>query len=220
MSVKCGVCDTNIAKYKCPTCQLQQYVPAVLLLELDRLTIRSCSIECYKSHQTTHTDIPYPAASQSIPNDLPSRPPETVAFTRVSSSHFNSSGPLFGAYSLSCLELSADLQELHTRYPRLQDQLKEIYEAATKPLDDQLNDQSFSSKRGDRGQGRGRNKRRGRDYRTTATWSRHKGIKSGIHRLRILRHLKGEEGDGLREFSNLITGPSEAKKSTTIAPEV
>lgn len=220
MPVKCRVCDTHIAKYKCPLCQLQKYVPVIIFLKLDRLKPQSCSVECYKSHQTTHTDVSSLVAIQPIPNGLPPKPPAAVTYANTSNSHVNGGGPPFGTNMPSSLESSAVLQLLYTRYPQLQYQLKEIYEAATEPLDDQLNEQTFSSERHDRRRGRGRNRGPDRDGRTMTVWSRQKGIKSGIHRLRILRHLKGEYGEGLREFSKLVTSHWEAKELTTTAPEV
>ena len=183
----------------------------MILLELDRLRPHSCSIECYKSHQTTHADTPSLTATLSIPNGLPPKPPAAVAFTGSSNAYVKGGGSSFATYPLSSLESSTDLQILYTQYPRLQNQLKEIYEAATKPLDDPPNDQVSSSERGDRGWGRRRNRGRGFDGRIPAPWSRQKSIKAGIHRLRTLRHLKGQDGDGLRIFSKLITSPSEAK---------
>ena len=135
----------------------------------------------------------------------------------ASSSDADGSGLSSRTGSPSPFESSADLQILYTRYPLLRDQLKDIYEAATEPLKDQQNDQLFSRESSHRGRGQGRI--RARDGRATATWSRHNGIQSGIQRLRMLRHSKGEDGDGLREFSKLVTGsPLEARKSTIVAP--
>ncbi len=178
---------------------------------------QSCSTECYKIHQATHTDASSLAATQLISYCLPPKPPTTAVLTSASNSHVCGGGFPFRTYSLSSLESSSDLQILHTRYPQLRCQLKEIYEAATEPLDNQLNDPSFSSRRCDRKRGQGRSRGRGRDVRTAATWSRNKGIKSGIHRLRMLRHLKGEDGDGLRAFSKVVT--LKTKRSTTRLPE-
>lgn len=183
----------------------------MILLEVDVLKPHSCSTECYKSHQTTHADIPSLTVTPFIPDGLPPKPPAAIAFTGAANSYVKGGGSSFATHLLSSLESSADLQILYTRYPRLQGQLKEIYEAATEPPEDQLNDQTFSSDRGVRGQGRGKNRGRGPEGRTAAPWSRHKGIEAGIHRLRTLRHLKGENGDGLREFSRLVTSPVEAK---------
>lgn len=58
-----------------------------------------------------------------------------------------------------------------------------------------------------------------REDRAAAKWAPHNGIKSGIHRLRILRNFKGVNGDGLKEFSKLVTDPSKARRSTINAPQ-
>lgn len=187
---------------------------------IDWLRPQSCSIECYKSHQANHIDEPCLAVGQSVPYGLPPRPPPGVASTHASNYRLNGSRPSVEIYSPSSPESFTCLQTLYTRYPPLRDQLKEIYEATTEPLDDQPNDLVFGIERSDRGRGRGRKSGPGRCGRTAATWSRHKGIKSGIHRLRMLRHLNGEDGDGLREFCKLVTGPVEAKKLTFTVPEV
>lgn len=140
-------------------------------------------------------------------------------FTGVSNPNADSSRPSFGTYLPSSLESSTELQLLYSRYPQLQDQLKEIYEAATEPLKDPPKDQSFSSERSHKGRGGGGNRGQARDGKTIATRSRHNGIKSGIHRFRMLRRPKGEDGDGLREFSKLVTGSLESRKSKIIAPQ-
>ena len=222
MSVKCGVCDNHTARYRCPSCQLQQYVSVIISQELDRLKTQSCSIECYKSHQIIHIDTLCRVATHSISNGLPPKPPAAVALTGTSNSYVGGRAPPSPTSSPSSLESSADLQILYTRHPQLRDQLKEIYEAATEPLDDQLSDQLFSNERGDRGRGRGRDRRQGRDGRKLTRWSQQKGIKSGIQRLRLLRDCKGEDGDryGLKEFSNLVTSPLEAKESKTRVTEI
>lgn len=143
-----------------------------------------------------------------------------MTVTGTSNFHVNGGELPLIANSPSSLESSADLHLLYTRYPRLRYQLKEIYEATSEPLDDHLNEQPFHSERDDRRRGRGRNRGPGRHGKTTTVWSRQKGIESGIHRLRILRHLKSEDGDGLREFSKFIISLSEAKVSTKIGPGV
>ena len=133
--------------------------------------------------------------------------------TGTSKSHADSGGLSSGRRSSLSLESSAELRNLYTRYPLLQNQLKEIYEAATKPSNDQLNDQLLSGQPSDRGRGR-RGEFRGlvRDGSATAIWSRYNGVQTGIYRLRMLRHSKGEDGDGLRDFSELVIGPLKARK--------
>ena len=171
-------------------------------------------MECYKTHQANHL-----APSQSTPNGLPPKSSAAVASTGASSSHVSGGGPPFGTFVPSSLESSTDLQKLYTRYPQLQNQLKGIYEAAMASLDDQLNSQSFRGDCSDRGRGRGRHRGRGSESRISAPWSRPKGITAGVHRLRLLRRTKGEDGDGLREFSRLVTSTFQGKPSTVTAPE-
>lgn len=189
--------------------------------ELSKLKIRSCSVECYKSHQCHHADATSLVASQGILNGLPPKPQAAAISTGTSDSQINGRGAPFGQCSLTILETpDDDLHTLYERYPRLRCQLKHIYDAAIEPLDNQLNDQLFGNEHGDRKGGRGRERGQGRDARTAAKWSRQKGIKSGIHRLRKLRHIKGEDGDGLREFSKLVASLSKDIKSTNKAPGV
>ena len=187
-------------------------------MELDRLNSGSCSIGCYESHQTTHSTV---SPLTTISNDLPPESSAAIVFTGTLKSHTDSHRPSSGTRSPSSLESSADLELLYTRYPQLRDQLKEIYEAATKPLKDQLKNHLLDSEHSDRRWGRGRTGELARDGRATAKWSRHNGIKSGIHKLRILRNLKDVDGDGdgLREFSKLITDPFKARRSTIDASQ-
>ena len=194
--------------------------PEVILPQLSKLKIRSCSVECYRSHQSVHAGAPSLVVTQVILNGLPPKPPAAVISTGTSDSQTNVRGSSFEQCSLSILETSDDLYTLYGRYPRLRCQLTEIYDAAIEPLDDQLNDQLFSNEHGDRRRGRGGDRGQGREGRTAAKWSRQKGIKSGMHRLRKLRHIKGEDGDGLKEFSKLVASLSENLKPTNKAPEM
>lgn len=137
--------------------------------------------------------------------------------TGVPDSQIIGRGSSFGNYPLSILETSDDLHTLYDRYPQLRCQLKLIYDAVTEPLDDQLDD---SHERSNRRRGRGGNRGQGRDGRTVAKRSRQKGIKAGIQQLRILRHLNGEDGDGLEEFSKLVASLPENNESRNKAPGV
>ena len=78
-----------------------------------------------------------------------------------------------------------------------------IYGAATEPSDDQDDVHSSSRSHTDRGRGRSRGRGRGRDRGAVAPWSQQKGFKAGLHQLRKLRRLDGDDGEGLREFSKL-----------------
>ena len=180
-----------------------------------RLKARSCSIECYKSHRNIHSHSPCLIKS---PNDLPAKPIAAVMLPSTSNPHTDSGSSSLGIPSTSSLDSATDIQNLYARYPQLRDQLKEIYEATTEPLRNQVNDQSFSSESSNRRRGRGRVRGLACDGRPPTTRSQHYGIKSGIHRLRTLRDFEGEAGHGLRVFSKIIAGSFEARKSTIIAP--
>ena len=176
-----------------------------------RLKARSCSIECYKSHQNTHSDLPSLIRS---PNGLPPEPIAAVMLPSTSNSHTDSGCSSLRTCSPSSLDSVTDIQNLYARYPQLRDQLKEIYEATTEPLKNQVNDKSFGSESSNRRRGRGRVRGLACDGRPPAMRSQYYGIKSGIHKLRTLRDFEGEAGHGLREFSKIIAGSFEARKWT------
>ena len=133
---------------------------------------------------------------------------------RTSNPHTDSGCSSLGTSSPSSLNSATDIQNLYARYPQLQDQLKEIYEATTEPRKNQVNDQSFGSESSNRRRGRGRVRGLACDGRPPAVRSQYYGVKSGIHRLRTLRDYEVEAGHGLRVFSKIVAGSFEAKKST------
>ena len=180
-----------------------------------RLKARSCSIECYKSHQNTHFDLPCLIKS---PNGLIPNPNAAVMLPSTSNHHTDSGCSSLGTRSPSSLDSATDIQNLYTRYPQLRDQLKEIYEATTESLKNEVNNQSFGSESSNRRRGRGRVRRLAYNGKTPSTRSQYYGVKSGIHRLRTLRDFEGEPGHGLRVFSKIIAGSFKVGKSTIIAP--
>ena len=180
-----------------------------------RLKARSCSIECYKSHQNTHSDL---SCLIKSPNGLLSNPKAAVTLPSPSNHHTDSGCSSLGTRSPSSLDSATHIPHLYARYPQLRDQLKEIYEATTEPLKTEGNNQSFGSESSNRRRGRGRVRGLAYNGKTPATRSQYYGVKSGIHRLRTLRDFEGESGHGLRVFSTIIAGSFEAGKSTIIAP--
>ena len=179
------------------------------------LIFYSCSIGCYRNHQSIHTDVSGAATILPVLNGLPPKPP-AVAFASLPISHIKSSGSSVGTNLMSSFESHADLQPLYVRYPQLRDQLKEIYETATGPLDDHLHDQHSSTGIADRGHGRGRGRGRSRGRGVGIPWSQERGLSAGLYRMRRLRHIKGDDGEGLREFSRLVTSIPEVRPSDSI----
>ena len=125
-------------------------------------------------------------------------------------------GSSFATKSAISLDSSPDLQLLYKRFPRLFAQLQVIYEATAEPSDDQHDDQSSSRSHMDRGRGRSRGRGRGRDRGAGAPWSHQRGFKAGLHQLRKLRRLDGDDGEGLREFSKLAVEVIQANSSQTV----
>ena len=118
------------------------------------------------------------------------------------------------------LDSTPDLQLLYKRFPRLFAQLQTIYEATIEPSDDQNEDQSSSRGHIDRGRGRSRGRGRGRDRGAGVPWSHQRGFKAGLHQLRKLRRLDGDDGEGLREFSKLAIKIIQANSSQTVVDGV
>ena len=150
-------------------------------MTMARLKAWSCSIDCYKSHENTHSDILRLIES---PNGLPPKPIAAVMLPSTSDPHTDSGCSSLGTRSPSSLDSATDIQNLYARYPQLRDQLKEIYEATTEPLKNQVNDQSFGSESSNRRRGRGRARGLACDGRPPATRCQHYGVKSGIHRFK------------------------------------
>ena len=117
-----------------------------------RLKARSCSIECYKNHQNTSSDLHHLIAS---PNGLPPKPIAAVMLPgssnpHTTNPHTNSGCSSSGTRSPSSIDSATDIQNLYARYPQLRGQIKEIYQATTEPLKYQVNDQSFGSESSNR----------------------------------------------------------------------
>ena len=183
------------------------------------LTALSCSIECYKSHQNSHAEASGPTTDRSALPGLPPKPPP-VPFSSPLDLRDEHGGSSFAAKPAISLDRSPDLQLLYKRFPRLFSQLQMVYEATTEPSDDQHDDHSFSRSHTDRGRGRSRGRGRGRDRGAVAPWSQLKGFKAGLHQLRKLRCLDGDDGEGLREFSKLAMKIIQESSSETVADGV
>lgn len=150
---------------------------------------------------------------------MPPKPPP-VPFLSPVGLHDEHGGSPIPAKSALSLEWSPDLQLLYKRFPRLFSQLQIVYEATTEPTDDPHDDHWSSRSHTDRGRGRSRGRGRGRDRGAVAPWSQQKGFKSGLHQLRKLRRLDGDDGEGLREFSKLAMRITQGHQSEIVADGV
>lgn len=155
----------------------------------------SCSIDCYKAHQTDHADkLGLPAAVDT----LPPKPPAVSSGTDSSPHDLNPCG-LPGARSgFSILESSPELLRLYLKYPKLRGNLRDIYEVSNKPPN--VHHSEHSSRRGRGNWTRGKERRRSGQH----------GVEGGLSRLRRARDFEGNDGRGLKEFSSLVLGLTEA----------
>lgn len=156
----CGVCNKLPAKYKCPRC----YLP-------------HCSVACNKTHQENH------------PPDVEPKPTTIRSDIRQTSNAVAPVPKPDPSNPFHALDTSEKLQLLFRRYPRLSEQLSEIYAATQPPLE-------AADKRLPASLMHGINKKDG--------WNHDVGIRNGKEALRKARRADGEAGDAVREYSELI----------------
>ena len=167
----------------------------------------SCSIECYREHQTIHKDeLPTYELGRNI-HGLPLKPPPAMLVNPPSTKTI--AKPLQPESPFETLESSPDLQNMYTLYPKLLAHLREVYVATLGPSPDfqySENRNSGRFSRFDRGRGRVRGKGRGGSGSDGVSWTPEKGRKLALLRIKKFRGYEGEEGNGMREFSRLVTG--------------
>ena len=117
------------------------------------------------------------------------------------------------ANALEALESSSDLRGLFSLYPKLREQLGEVYTATIEPSSEYQENEHGSNGRLEHGISRpGRRSRgRGRIGDNSAPWTPQRGRKLALSRLRKLRDCEGNDGNGTREFSRLVVQIGESK---------
>lgn len=189
----CGVCDKEVAKYKCARCPLAY-----------------CSVACSRAHRDSHP--PSEPVSEIKKHALPPKPPTP---TKKSKSH-----------PFSVLDDSMELQQLFARYPNLPARLSAIADVTLPPKGDALvsgamhwslpgaggaGNTGHGRGRGGRGNGRARGGRGGgrggggsTDAKNNRPWTKEAGLRKGLDALRAARTDPTEDGDGVREYSELV----------------
>ncbi|KAM0440784.1 hypothetical protein ACHAPT_000085 [Fusarium lateritium] len=145
-----------------------------------------CSVACNKTHRENHPPDPEPAPKPEQP-----QPQQQPSDTQQP---FDPSNPF------RALESSDKLRQLFRKYPHLPDQLLQIH-AATLPPPETKSAIPASLLKGLPPK--------------KETWNHNVGIQNGKEALRKARRADGEEGDAIREYSELIlhlmnTGGTEA----------
>ncbi|KAL7799714.1 hypothetical protein V8C37DRAFT_398601 [Trichoderma ceciliae] len=174
-AILCGVCESSPGKYKCSRCRLPY-----------------CSVKCSKVHQQDHPPDPpkeeEPMPTSQASNELP-----------AASASANANAPPLGyidpANPFSALATSDKLQVLFKKYPNLPNQLLEIHAATQPPTE--APDAAAKAIPASLMQGLPPNNGR-------ATWNHDIGIKNGKAALRRARKASGEDGEAIREYTELI----------------
>lgn len=139
------------------------------------LSLPSCSVACNKIHRENHPADPDPAPRPTSPPQLL---PVDVYFRGD-----KQAGPF------QILEQSEQLQFLFNKYPRLRSQLLDIHAATLEPTSAKSKiPASLLKDLPSNGGG----------------WNPEKGIASGKEALRKARTVAGEDGEAIREYSELV----------------
>ncbi|WPH03402.1 Hypothetical protein R9X50_00628200 [Acrodontium crateriforme] len=192
---KCGVCQTEDSKYKCPVCEL-----------------RYCSINCFKAHKTIHAEDEFPSAnSQASSRIVRDRPGTTQRIPKIDYTGFENNAE-FKRLLIRYPLLKLQLQSVYGL--TLEPGPDEARTWHRQPLYGEQRDhrQQF----GGRGRGRGRGmqgdrggKGRGDFHSSTdrqrGPWTQEKGDKEALSTIQKMRQgaEDDERAEGMREFAEL-----------------
>ncbi|CAM1504140.1 Fc.00g017310.m01.CDS01 [Cosmosporella sp. VM-42] len=135
-----------------------------------------CSVACNKSHRENHPPDPEPKPEQKRASDAQSNAPAQ---------------PCHPTSPFRALEKSDKLRHLFKKYPGLPDQLLRIHAATLPPTDAASQNPGIPASLL-----KGLPKKE--------SWNHDIGIQNGKEALRKARRADGEEGDAIREYSELI----------------
>ncbi|KAL7951029.1 hypothetical protein V8C42DRAFT_136534 [Trichoderma barbatum] len=152
-----------------------------------RCRLPYCSVQCSKTHQQNHP--PDPPKEEPKPTSRASNEPQAA------SANLPPPGPIDPTNPFSALATSDRLQLLFSKYPNLPNQLLEIH-AATQPPPE-APDAAARAIPASLMKGLPPNSGK-------ATWNHDIGIKNGKAALRKARKASGEDGEAIREYTELI----------------
>lgn len=145
--------------------------------------LSSCSVACNQVHRETH-----PPEDPNAPKPS-SKPLQEEAAAAATPTHKHDPANPFAA-----LDMSSDrFVQLFKKYPGLPKQLLEIHTATQPPVD------------GDEPDRKGIPASLLKGLPKKHTWNHDMGIKQGKDALRKARRADGEQGEGIREYCELIT---------------
>ncbi|TDZ65969.1 hypothetical protein CTRI78_v003337 [Colletotrichum trifolii] len=202
----CDICHEKEGKYKCARCALPLYVVAEILIirtYCDVLVIyitftdetragdeNSCSVACNKIHRENHPPDPEPAPKPPSPK----HPAATAKSTDPTRNPHDPRNP-FGV-----LDDSEQVRYLFRRYPLLRARLLEILAATEPPADAQGAASAGGGSLNDVMKARAL----AAAHPKKEQWTHDVGIRRGKEALRKAKRMPGEEGEGVREYVELI----------------
>ncbi|KAL4928565.1 zinc finger HIT domain-containing protein [Aspergillus undulatus] len=146
--------------------------------------LMSCSLACIRTHK-----IYCAPQAVEIPDATDAQPQASEANVVNRNISGVDEHPAQNAHHMTAHDLSPQIKDLLERYPPLRDQLREIYQAT---LEEQWVERPV---RKDRGRYHGKGKQQ---QRTLGSWTREKGFKRGLGKVRKYR---GQCEDGLESLT-------------------
>ena len=146
---------------------------------------------------------------------LPPKPKNSIEEIRVDRRPGIVRGSI-GQNPFSVLQNTAELKSLFLTYPRLKSQLREIYSATLPVSDDQASARQFSGpyqqqfhksyldQYDNRGRGRGRIRGGHNGTVNKGPWTPDQGVQNGIDAFCRAREDDGKDGEGVREYADLV----------------
>ncbi|KAK1728099.1 uncharacterized protein BDZ83DRAFT_717245 [Colletotrichum acutatum] len=165
-----------------------------------RCALPFCSVPCNKTHRENHPPDPEPAPK---PPSAAIEPPAPSSAAAAASDPRN---------PFSVLDDSDQLQYLFRRYPTLQARLLEIFAATEPPPELQSTGSSLNDMMKARALAAANPKKE--------QWTHDVGIRKGKEALRRARAADGEDGEGVREYVELINHLMSQASAAAEAEEV
>lgn len=165
-----------------------------------RCALPFCSVPCNKTHRENHPPDPEPAPKPASAAVEPPAPSSAAAAARDPRNPF------------SVLDDSDQLRYLFRRYPTLQARLLEIFAATEPPPELQSTGSSLNDMMKARALAAANPKKE--------QWTHDVGIRKGKEALRRARAADGEDGEGVREYVELINHLMSQASAAAEAEEV
>ncbi|KAK2044400.1 hypothetical protein LZ31DRAFT_565916 [Colletotrichum somersetense] len=171
-----------------------------------RCALPFCSVPCSKIHRENHPPDPEPSAAAKIPSAADDRPAPEPPQPGAPKQARDPRSPF------SVLDDSDQLRYLFRKYPGLQARLLDILAATEPPPEMQSTGSSLNDMMKARAMAAANPKKE--------QWTHDVGIRNGKAALRKARNAAGEDGEGVREYIELINHLMSEANAAAEAEEV